>query len=417
MSRLVRIFTFLIVVLPLSACIEDDAMPTESIEEALQSSAIEHAEKHQDLKYVCPMHSQIVRDDEGSCPICGMDLVSKMIQEGDANEGPPIVRIRPETIQNMGVRTEKVVVGNMRKRVDALGRVTYDEDAQSHVHPRTEGWVERLLVRSEGDPVKKGDVLLELYSPDIVNAQEEFLLAMKGEKSGLLKGRGRHLVASAKQRLRLLDVPNSVIRHVEKTGSVRQRVPVLAPRDGVVTSMGLKEGMYVTPSLRMFTVANIDKIWVQVDVFEHQIDWFEVNTAAEISVAALPGRIWKGKVDYIYPELDSMTRTLKVRLRFDNADGKLKPNMLANATIWSGAKKNVLSVPRDAIIETGKRQVVILALGEGRFQPSAVSTGIWSEGRVEIQHGLLPDAEVVVSGQFLIDSESNLLASFRRMQK
>lgn len=414
MSALLRLLATFALALSLLAC-SDDPAPSESIEEALQSSAIEHAEKHQDPKYVCPMHSQIVRDEEGTCPICGMDLVAKQVESGDANDGPPIVRIRPETVQNMGVRTEIVEMGRIWKRIDALGRVTYDEDAQSHVHPRAEGWVEKLLVRSEGDPVKRGDVLLELYSPELVNAQEEFLLALKSVQSGVLKGRGKDLLASARQRLRLFDVPESVIRKIEKTGKVRNRVPILAPRDGVVTSMGLKEGMFVTPASEMFTIANVDRIWVLVDVFEHQISWFDVGTSAEISVAALPGRNWEGKVDYIYPELDKMTRTLRVRLRFDNKDGKLKPNMLANAIIWGGAKNDVLSVNRDAIIETGKRRVVILALGEGRFQPTSVRTGIRSGGRVEIRSGLQPGAEVVVSGQFLIDSESNLLASFRRM--
>lgn len=410
----------LLSLLVLTACQEDHDHPSESLAEALNDTALEHAEKHQDPTYVCPMHPQIVRGEEGSCPICGMDLVEQKVSTEDHDDGPPIVRVRPETIQNMGVRTEKAKVGRLFKRIDTLGRVLYDEDAQEHVHPRASGWVEKLYVRSEGERVKKGQRLLDLYAPDIVNAQEELLLSIKDKVIRKKAGQAsfnRDLVQSSVERLRLFDVPDATIRQIQKTGKVRSTVPILAPRDGVVTRMGLRDGMYVTPSSEMFSISEVEKVWVLVDVFEHQMSWFEVGRPADITVPAMPGKTWEGKVDYIYPELDPMTRTLRVRLEFDNPDGELKPNMLAEATIWGGPQEDVLMIPRDAIIETGKRRVVILSLGDGKFQPSFVRTGMWTEDKVEVLSGLQPGAEVVVSGQFLIDSESNLQASFRRMQE
>ncbi|MCB1734648.1 MAG: efflux RND transporter periplasmic adaptor subunit [Gammaproteobacteria bacterium] len=419
MKHPIRFTTSLFVVTALLVACGSDTppAPSESLAQASTDTALEHAQKHLDPKYVCPMHPQIVRDEEGTCPICGMNLVAQKVSaEGsDEDDGPPIVRVRPETIQNMGVRTAKATVDRLWKRIDTLGRVMYDEDRQIHVHARAEGWVEKLNVRSVGDPVNADQVLLELYAPDIVNAQEEYLLALKDRDSGVLKGR-RNLVDASVQRLRLFDVPGVTIKQIENTGKVALRVPIRAEKGGVVTQIGLREGMYVTPMTELYTISDISKVWVLVDVFEHQMGWFEVGTSADIALPALPGETFSGKVRFIYPELDPKTRTLRVRLEFDNADGKLKPNMLAEATIWGGAKEDVLTIPREAIIETGKRRVVLLALGDGRFQPAPVRTGMWTADKVEILSGLQPNAEVVVSGQFLIDSESNLQAALRRMQ-
>lgn len=409
--------SLLVIAILLVACgTETPPTPSESLAKASEDSALEHAQKHLDPKYVCPMHPQIVRDEEGTCPICGMNLVAQNVSTESGNDdGPPIVRVRPETVQNMGVRTAKAETGRLWKRIDTLGRVMYDEDRQIHVHPRAEGWVEKLYIRSVGDPVSADQVLLELYAPDVVNAQEEYLLAIKDRDSGALKGR-RNLVDSSVQRLKLFDVPGQTIKQIENTGKVALRVPIRAEKGGVVTQIGLREGMYVTPMTELYTISDIGKVWVLVDVFEHQMGWFEVGTSADITLPALPGETFSGKVQFVYPELDPKTRTLRVRLEFDNPDGKLKPNMLAEATIWGGAKDDVLTVPREAIIETGKRRVVLLALGDGRFQPAPVRTGMWTADKVEILSGLQPNAEVVVSGQFLIDSESNLQAALRRMQ-
>jgi len=389
--------------------------PSESLAEAMDDSVIEHARKHADATYVCPMHPQIVRNEPTSCPICGMDLELQEVESGEEGDfGPPIVTIRPETLQNMGVRTAPVERGVLRKHIETIGFIAYDEDRISHVHSRAAGWVEDLMVRAEGEVVVQGQPLLEFYSPEILNAQEDYLLALAGLTSG--ERRGRDMINAAQRRLRLLDVPQPVVDSIAKTRRVQETVPVLAPSTGVITKLGLREGMYIKPEMELFAISDVSTVWVQVDVFEHQLEWVQPGHPAEIRVAALPGRTWQGEVDYIYPELHPQTRTLRVRLRFPNPDGLLKPNMFAQATIHSGPKPGTLHIPREALIVSGGGERVVRALGDGRFQPAEVVTGMRTGEYIEILEGLEEGDRVVMSGQFLIDSESNLQASFRRMQ-
>jgi Cu(I)/Ag(I) efflux system membrane fusion protein len=206
-----------------------------------------------------------------------------------------------------------------------------------------------------------------------------------------------------------------VIRKLEKQGKVSRIVPVLAPRDGFVTRIDVREGMYVTPELETYTIADLSSVWVRVDVFEHQLDWVESGKPADVSVEAIPGRSWEGKIDYIYPELSQSTRTLNVRLRFDNPEGLLKPNMFADVVIYGGPIRNALVVPREALIRGSEDTRVIKRRADGSFEPAIVTTGIRSGDRVEILDGLEEGDQIVTSGQFLIDSESNLKASLMRM--
>jgi Cu(I)/Ag(I) efflux system membrane fusion protein len=391
--------------------------PTESEQQAADDSVIEHARKHADPTYVCPMHPQIVRGEPGSCPICGMDLELQEVStpaEGSGEFGPPIITIRPETLQNMGMRTAPVERDDLSRRIETVGYVAYDEDRISHVHPRASGWVEELFVRAEGDVVKQGEPLLSFYSPNIVTAQEEYLLALNGVKTSSTP-RGRDMLQAAQRRLRLLDIPKSVMDNLAKTRQVQEAIPILAPTSGVITELGIREGMYIKPEMELFAISDISSVWVEADVFEHQMDWVEPGNPAAIQVPALPGRTWKGKVDYIYPELDAKTQTLRVRLRFPNTDGALKPNMYAQTRIASRPKENVLTIPREALIVSGGEDRVVVALGDGRFQPKTVAPGMHAGDRLEILEGLQEGDIVVVSGQFLVDSESNLQASFRRM--
>jgi len=393
----------------LSACSDDrQSQPSEALSETLDDTALEHGLKHKDPTYVCPMHSQIVRGEPGSCPICGMDLVLTEVDDG-GDEGMPVVKLSAAVVQNMGVRTAYVNRGSLWRYIRTPGRVEFDETRISHVHPRAEGWVEKLGLRAEGDPVKKGQTLLQLYSPDILAAQVDFLIALDN-KSGR-KGSSE----KARNRLRLLDVPESVIKKIEKTRTTLNRTPMLAPRAGVLSKLNIREGMYVKPNTEILAIADLSKVWVQVDIYEHQLAWVERGQSAEVRVPAYPGRVWEGKVEYLYPEVDKANRTLKVRLSFDNPDALLRPNMLAEVVIYGGPRHNTLKIPRDALIATGTRQTVIKALGEGKFQPIDVSVGMQQNDQVEILSGLAEGDEVVVSGQFLIDSESSLQASFRRM--
>jgi Cu(I)/Ag(I) efflux system membrane fusion protein len=407
----------------LAACGEPDGAlseppsepPSDSIGEAADDSALEHAKKHLDPKYVCPMHPQIIKDEPGTCPICGMNLVERMLDPMTGQR--PQVSLTPAVVQTLGVRTAAVERGTLWKYINTVGRIEYDETRLAHVHPRASGWIESLELRAEGEPVTRGQRLAELYAPDILSAQVDFLLSREGGPAG-----PRGISADkARNILRLLDVPDDVIRDIEKTGEPRNRIPVRAPIDGIVTQMTARDGMYVTESSQMFTIADLSRVWVMVDIYEHQIDWLAQGLSAEMTVPARPGRTWEGKVDYLYPELDQQTRTLRVRLVFDNPGLVLKPNMFANVVIYGGPKRDVLKVPAEALIVTGERTAVVKLLesddGGSRFQPVDVVTGMQRGGEVEILSGLDEGDRIVTSGQFLIDSESSLQASFMRMSE
>ncbi len=391
----------------LAAC-DRQPVPSESLDQAMQDTALGHAAKHADPKYVCPMHAQIIRDRPGSCPICGMDLVP--MQAGDVtgqDRENPVVDISPAVVNSMGVRTAKVVLGRLWRGINTVGYVNYDESRLSHVHLRTEGWIERLNVKSEGERVRRGEVLFELYSPALVTAQEEYLQALAvGNKP---------LIDASRERLLALGLTSGQVNGLRKSRKVSQRVSFHASQDGVVASLNVREGMYVKPVTEVLSLADLSSVWLLAEVFEQQSEWVKVGQPADVRLSYLPGRQGEGRVEYIYPSLNSKTRTLKVRLRFDNPDELLKPNMYADVTLYGGPKQGVLYIPREALIRTGTRQRVILALGEGRYQAREVVAGLESGEFVEIISGLAEGKEVVVSGQFLIDSEASLKASLMRM--
>ncbi len=446
MNKLVMIFSGSMMLL-LAACSQDDmeksSMKTDT---AATETAIEHGLKHQDPKYVCPMHPQIIRDQPGNCPLCGMDLVLKETEEESAatgekkilywvapmdpsyrRDGPgkspmgmdlvPVydegggvsVKISPVVENNLGVRTAQAERKRLWRRINTVGYVDFDENMISHVHLRTKGWIEKLNVKSEGERVKKGQVLFELYSQELVNAQEEYVQA--------LNTRNKMLIEASAERLQALGVSKSLVRRLKQSKRARQYVPVYAKQDGIIAKLSVREGMFVQPMREIMSLADLSSVWLLAEVFESQADWVKVGQAAEVNLSYLPGRKWEGKVEYIYPSLNPKTRTLKVRLRFDNPDEALKPNMFANVTIYGGAKKNLIVIPREALIRAGAEERVIIAEGEGRYSPRNVTAGIESGDFVEIINGLREGDTVVTSGQFLIDSEASLKASLARMSQ
>lgn len=337
----------------------------------------------------------------------GMDYVPVYADEGGTAAESDGVRISPAMANNLGVRTAPVTRGPLAREIHTVGYIDYDERHISHVHLRTEGWIEALRVRTLGERVQAGELLFQIYSPQLVTAQEEYLQAL---------GIGnRRVLEASRERLRALGIPDSVIGELDKTRRVRQLVPVYARHSGIVSALNVREGMYVQPMAEVMTVADLENVWVLVDVFERQADWLAVGQKAEVRIPHLPGQVWEGEVEYIYPALDPKTRTLKARLRFANPGERLKPNMYANVTIYADPREQALSVPREALIRTGDTQRVIVARGEGRFQPVEVETGIETDDRVEIRAGLAEGNRVVVSAQFLIDSEASLTASLHRM--
>jgi Cu(I)/Ag(I) efflux system membrane fusion protein len=356
------------------------------------------------LYWVAPMDANYRRDKPGKSPM-GMDLVPVYADEGAADGA--YVRIAPEMVQNLGVRTAVAERSRLWRGIDTVGYVDYDESRVSHIHLRTEGWIEDLMVQSEGERIKQGERLFSLYSPELVNAQEEFVQALKIGNTGLVR--------ASRDRLAALGIPASQIKRLEKDRKPSQTIPVYAPQDGVVASLSVRDGMYIKPATRVMSLADLSSVWLLAEVFERQADWVRVGQSTEVRLAFQPGRTWEGKVEYIYPSLDAKTRTLKARLRFDNPDEILKPNMYADVKIFGGPKDDVIVIPVEALIRTGREQRVVLSLGDGRFESRRVSAGIESGDWVEILDGIEPGDTVVTSGQFLIDSEASLKASMTRM--
>jgi len=423
----------------------------QSSDKSAMETAVEHSVKHLDAQYQCPMHPNIVKGKEGSCPICGMDLVlvekekpqkskEKKIrywvapmdpnyrrdkpgkspmgmdlepvyeEYGDAQDSEEkgaVVKISAAVENNLGVRTAEVESGKLWRKIDTVGYVTFDESKVSHIHLRVDGWIEKLAVESEGDRVKKGQRLFNLYSPKLVNSMEEYVQS--------LRSNNRRLISASREKLSSLGVSEKQINKIKESRKVPQTISVYAPQDGIVAMLMVREGMYVKPANEVMKLADLSSAWVLAEVFESQSDWVEPGQLADVELSYIPGRTWEGKVDYVYPNLDAKNRTLKVRLRFDNPGEALKPNMYANVAIYGGAKQNVLSVPREALIRSGGTERLIIAKGNGRFAQRVVVAGMESGDFVEIKSGVSAGEKVVTSAQFLIDSEASLKASLARM--
>ncbi len=358
------------------------------------------------LYWRAPMDPNYRRDEPGKSPM-GMDLVPVYADEAAAGDDDA-VRINPAVVNNLGVRTALAERGPLARRIDTVGYVSYDETTLQHIHTRVDGWVEQLAVKAQGDPVTTGQVLFELYSPTLVNAQEEYLAARQSRSDALRR--------ASRERLLALGIPAGQIERLDSERSVTQRIRVIAAADGVVAQLGVREGKYVTPDTDILSIADLGSVWVLAEVFERQSTWVRAGLRAEVELDYLPGSLWEGRVDYVYPELDPASRTLTVRVRFDNADGTLRPNMFARVRIEGVATTPVVHVPREALIRGSRQDRVVLALGAGHFRSQPVATGIEAGGRVEITRGLEAGQRIVTSGQFLIDSESNVDSALSRME-
>ncbi|NNE63211.1 MAG: efflux RND transporter periplasmic adaptor subunit, partial [Gammaproteobacteria bacterium] len=352
------------------------------------------------------MDANYRRDEPGKSPM-GMDLVPVYADDGSTEDG--VVKISPTVENNLGVRVSTVKKGILDRTINTVGYVSFDEEKIFHIHTRVEGWVERLHVKSVGETVKKGQKLFELYSPDLVNAQEELLTALKSQNN--------ILISASRSRLRFLGIGDTQIERLEKNRKVRQRIDIFSEHDGFLNELNIREGMFIKPATDVLSIGQIDTVWVIAEVFEQQSGWIKTGQHVDMTVGALPGVTWNGSVDYIYPVLDASTRTLRVRVRFENQKEQLKPNMYARLDIHAETAKETLFIPREAVIRSGRMDRVVKSLGEGRYLSVAVKTGIESDNAVEILEGLQANEKIVTSAQFLIDSESSLTASFERMRK
>lgn len=359
------------------------------------------------LYWVAPMDPNYRRDKPGKSPM-GMDLIPVYDAASSGNDtGPGTIKISPEVVNNLGVRTTHAERRALQSEINTVGYVQYDEHKLVHIHPRVEGWIEKLYIKASGDPVTKGQPLYEIYSPALVNAQEELILALGRNNARLLQ--------AAEDRLKSLRIPAPTIAALKKTKRVSQTITLYAPQSGVVDNLNIREGFFVKPGTTLMSVAPLDQVWVEVEIFERQIFQVHPGLPATLTLDFLPGRVWQGQVDYIYPALDAKTRTLKVRLRFDNADHSLKPNMYSQVTLRATSPDHALLVPREAVIRTGRMDRVVVDLGDGFYKSIQVKTGRRDDHNIEILSGLEAGDKIVSSAQFLLDSESSKTSDFKRM--
>ena len=367
------------------------------------SGSVGEPQEREILYWVAPMDPNFRRDQPGKSPM-GMDLVPVYADAADADVDT--VKIDPTVVQNLGVRTERVANSPLHRTINTVGYVEYDENALQHIHTRVDGWVEKLSVKAEGDPVESGQVLFEIYSRTLVNAQQEYLMAKAAAQSAL--------VEASKERLESLGMTANELSALDQTEQVNQRVKVFASANGVVGMLGIREGVFVTPATHVMSIADLERVWILAEVLERQADLVEVGQKATFEVDAKPGRKFHGQVEYIYPDLDPISRSLKVRIGYAGQDDVFRPNMFARVNIVVEGKRGVTHVPRSAVIRGGLSDRVVLVLGEGRFRSAPVMVGMEAGDRIEIVRGLTKADQVVVSGQFLIDSESNIEAALAR---
>jgi RND family efflux transporter MFP subunit len=404
----------------------------------------------------CPMHPTVVSDRAGSCPVCGMDLVEDQPDGNgtpmgkrkiahwrapmdpsytsnspgkspmgmdlipvyeDESETGGTVRIDPVVVQNMGVKIYSAERKSLSRVIRTVGRVDYDETRMTDVNTKVDGWVERLFVDYTGQSLQKGQPLLEIYSPELVAAQEEYLTAYdyqqrlaRNPDDEIVQG-AKDLLTAATQRLRYWDITDRQIADLRLTRAANRTMTLYSPQEGIVVHKAVFDGAYIKSGQHLYRIGDLSNVWVYANVYEYELPWVRVGQKAEVELSYLPGKTFNGKVTHVYPFLDSKTRTVKVRMSLPNPDLELKPEMYANVRIKSMVSREALVVPVQAVIRSGERNVLIVALGEGRFQPRDVKLGVEAEGFLQILDGLSAGEQVVSSGQFLIDSESNLKAA------
>jgi RND family efflux transporter MFP subunit len=427
------------------------------------------------LYWYDPMHPQYKADKPGKAPDCGMDLVPKYADEqptpaaqsappapatgerkvlywydamnpqhhygkpGKAPDGMDLVAIyasgetapaatalgavmiTPEKQQLIGVRTAQVERQSLVRDVRTTGQITADETKIAHVHVKVMGFVDKVFVDSIGQQITQGQPLFTLYSPDLVSAEEEYLIAKRGEKTlggsqfkEVARG-SESLLRSARERLRLWDISDTQIKKLDETGEASRTLTFYSPITGIVTDRKTFPQTSVNPDTELYTVADLSTVWVNADVYEYEVPFVKVGQRAEMQLSYYPGKTWKGRVSFIYPTVDPTTRTVKVRLEFPNPDLQLKPQMFADVQLKIDYGRQIV-VPQEAVLDSGVQQRVFVAKGNGYFEPRTITTGAKLEGKVAVLSGLQPGETVVTSGNFLIDSESQLKSAVGDMR-
>ncbi|EKP0304739.1 efflux RND transporter periplasmic adaptor subunit [Aeromonas veronii] len=364
------------------------------------------SKEKQPLYWVNPMDPQDKRQSPAKDSM-GMDFIPIYEEKEQVKGSAGTVTITPEIQQNLGVRLDRVKRVPTYQEIETVGYVGYDEDRLEAINSRMAGWVRTLAIKSEGQRITKGSFIYALYAPDLVNAQHEYLLAMNSNNPLLIR--------AAEGKLKALQIPNDQISILKKTRKVSETISFYAPNDGYVSDLKIREGQYVEPAEALFNISTLEQVWVSAEIFERQADLFKIGDPVTMTLGYAPSRTWVGKVDYLYPTLDASTRTFKVRLRFDNPDEFLKPNMFAQLNIKVGGAQKNLVVPNEAVIKTGSQNRVVLSLGDGRFKSVEVTLGSQLNEYIVITSGVEEGDEIVRSAQFLLDSESSINSDFQRM--
>jgi Cu(I)/Ag(I) efflux system membrane fusion protein len=415
--------------------------------------------------YSCGMHPQIIQEGPGNCPICGMKLTpvrssgavaetkptgerkikywkSSMdptyvsdkpgkdqmgmdlvpVYEDQIQEGA--ISIDPITVQNMGLRTDMVEEKQLTRTIRTIGNIDYNEELLYTVNTKISGWIEKLYVEKTGDLVKKGQPLLEIYAPELVSTQQEYLTALKNYQqltdspyAEARKG-AEELLKATKQRLLYWDISEAQIDQLENSGEVKKTLILYSPVNGVVTERNVTAGAFIEMGSDLYKIADLSTVWVLAHVYEYELPYVKMGQSAHIELSYFPGEMFHGTVSYIYPYLNEMTRDVKVRIELPNPDLKLKPEMYVNVIIASELPGKRIVVPEEAVIHSGKRDIVFVDASGGKYSPREVITGASGEGNViEIKQGLMSNEVVVVSAQFMLDSESKTQEAIQKMLK
>jgi RND family efflux transporter MFP subunit len=374
------------------------------------------------VKYwAAPMDPTYIRNQPGKSPM-GMDLVPVYEEEGEEKEPASTIRIDPVTMQNMGVRLGRVKRKPLVKNIRTFGNITYDERRIYTVNTKFNGWIEKLYVNFVGEAVKKGQPLFDIYSPELVTAQEEYFLAiqqnrdLKDSPYNSIREGARRLLKASRTRLMYWDISEEQIKKIENRGTVQKTLTIYSPAKGVVVKKNAFQGHYVKAGEHQYEIADLSKVWVDVDIYEYELPWIRNGMPAKMELSYIPGKIFKGKVLYVYPFLTAKTRTARLRLEFPNPDFQLKPNMYANVNLESAVAKDSLVIPQEAVIDSGVRKVVFVALGKGKFQPREVKLGVeGNDNEFQVLEGLKENEQIVISAQFMLDSESRLREAIQKM--
>ncbi len=366
--------------------------------------------------YTCGMHPQVIQDHPGNCPICGMKLTPIKNDTGTDTANSFAIAVDAATQQNMNLRTAEVIRGPLRKTIRTVGTIDYNETTLADVTTKFKGWVEKLEVDATGRLVHRGEPLFEIYSPELYNAQSEFLLALNSGSATNDPG-AAFLRESALNKLKYFDVPDAQIAELAKTRQLTKTLPVVAPISGFVIEKNVVAGQMVDAGMKLYRLADLGIVWVIAQVYEQDLPFVKLGQEAIVKVASLPDREFRGRVTFIYPTVDEKTRTAKVRLEFENPGYFLKPGMFVSALIHAQMEDSAVLVPESAVLRSGARNTVFVALDGGKFEARSVVLGVEAEGdMIQVSGGLRAGERVVTSGQFLLDSESQLREAIEKMR-